>query len=380
MNLRERILAAVSGREAYPIPCDLSCNVVYPKLQAGLCRHYHVAEGDVGGLLEAVGSHLRFGWTTYCGPPLEEGLFGVTPAYPATKITKTIWGTWYGLESYTSEVSRPLAGVESLAEIENHVWPSPDLFDYDTITWGTYSHEFKEPLTEWLARNADYARVVGDPWMPVFSRIMDLCGMEHGLYLMAARPDLVHALVERIGGFLEAYYERIARATAGRADFIRFADDFASQQGMMISPNQWREYFLPLWRRLFAMARRYGLRPWLHSCGSIRPVLGDLIDAGLEVFETVQIHARDMEPGMLKREFGADLTFYGGVDTQSVLPNGSPEDVRREAMMLIETLGRGGRYILTSSHTLMDDVPVDNAVAMFEVARTYIPTAAQAPR
>ena len=202
---------------------------------------------------------------------------------------------------------------------------------------------------------------------------MDICGMQRGLFLMGARPDLIHAMVGHIGEFLEEYYRRIAQAGRGYIDFLAFGDDFASQSGMMINPDHWRDYFLPLWKRLFAIAHDHDMKALMHSCGSIRPVLGDLIDAGLDVFDVVQVTAQGMEPEGLKRDFGAHVTFYGGVDTQHVLPMGTPDQVRQEVRRLIDTLGRGGRYILASMHLLMDDVPFENVLAMYDEARSYIP-------
>lgn len=170
------------------------------------------------------------------------------------------------------------------------------------------------PWAEWATRHADTLRLAGG-FDPVFSRIMDLCGMEAGLMLMAARPDLVHALVAHIGAFLEEYYRRIAEAGQGYFDVLCFGDDFASQESLLLSPRRWREYFLPFWKRLFAVAHRHGMKAMLHSCGAVRAVLGDLIDAGLDIFEVVQITAARMDPAELKREFGAHLAFYGGMDT-----------------------------------------------------------------
>lgn len=140
---------------------------------------------------------------------------------------------------------------------------------------------------------------------------------------------------------------------------------------MLVAPNKWREYFLPLWKRLFAIAHEHGMRVGLHSCGAVRPVLSDLIDAGLDILQVVQVTAVGMDAAELKREFGRHLAFYGGMDTQHILPQGSPADVRREVRRLIDILGTDGRFILASMHFLMDDVPVENVLAMYDEARTY---------
>jgi len=109
----------------------------------------------------------------------------------------------------------------------------------------------------------------------------------------------------------------------------------------------------------------------LHSGGSVRAVIGDLIDIGLDILENVQTTCAGMDPAELKREFGHHITFYGGMDTQVVMPQCSVDEVRREVRRLIDILGENGHYIFTTSHYLMDDVSVENAVAMYEEANSY---------
>ena len=203
--------------------------------------------------------------------------------------------------------------------------------------------------------------------------VMDLCGFEQGLMHIASRPDLIEAMVAKISEFYEEFYRRLARSARGHAEFLGFGDDFAQQDGMLISPAKWRRFFLPVWKRLFAIAHDNDLQPLMHMCGSIRPILGDLIDAGLTVYQVAQFTAKNMEAADLKREFGQHLTFYGGVDTQWTMPFGSPEAVRREVRERIDVMARGGRYVLSSMHYLMDDVPIDNILAMYAEARDYRP-------
>ncbi len=372
MKARDRVLASVGGEEVLPIPVDVFRSLIFPKLEAGLCRHFGLGETDHEGVLCALGAHTRFGYPAYVGPPLAKAPFDVRVEFPNKEVVCGIWGTWEGMESFSEGFDRPLRSAETVGDIEAHAWPDPDWFDYEC--WGGRLDDLDVylPLPQWAEQYSDFARVaVG--WSPVFCRIMDLCGMQAGLMNLAARPDLVHAMVTHTGEFLEEYYRRIAQAGQGYIDFLGFGDDFAGQKGMLLSPQSWREYFLPLWERLFATAHEHGMKTWMHACGAVRPVLGDLIDVGLDVLETVQTTAVGMDPAELKREFGAHLTFYGAMDTQDLLPYGTSDDVRREVRRLVDILGKGGRYILTSMHLLMDDVPVENALAMYDEARSYRP-------
>ena len=370
MTPRDRVMAALSGQELYPVPYDVYENGVHPVLHAKLVEHYGLAEDDIEGLMKAMGACVRWTRPLYIGPPFEEGNFG-TPVYPAKKILKDIWGTWgESVATYTDTVPRPLSSAETVADIEAHPWPNPDWFDYERVGWFTDTPETHLPIAEWAKRNSDYARL-GGGWSPVFSRAMDMFGMERGLTHVADRPELIEATMAHIAGFFEEYYRRLARAGRGHFDILAWGDDFASQQAMMLRPELWRKWLLPIWKRLFAIAHENGMKAAFHSCGSVHAVLGDLVDAGLDIFENVQVKARDMDPKDLKREFGKHLAFYGGMDIQEIMPKSSPDEVRREVRRLIDILGKGGRYVLCTGHFLMDDVPLDNALAMYDEARRY---------
>lgn len=368
MKPRDRVLAAVEGREVLPVPVDIFENWFHPRLQSRLEQHFGLRASDREGLLRALGAELRWAGPSYIGPPLEEAPYQNEATYPFTTVVRGIWGTWDGLETYTEAFPRPLASAESVADVEAYAWPDPDWFDYSAMTWQGQ----KLPVAKWVRQTQDYARIVGG-WNPVFSRVMELYGFETGLTNVALRPDLIRATVAQIGAFLEVYYQRLAASARGHADFLGFGDDFADARGVIISPERWREIFLPLWKRLFAIAHENDLKPLMHMCGSVRAVLGDLIDAGLAVFEVVQVTAQGMDPVELKREFGQHLAFYGAVNTQHTLPHGSTDDVRREVRERVEVMARGGRYIMSSMHVLMDDMPVENVLAMYDEARAYQP-------
>jgi uroporphyrinogen decarboxylase len=323
-------------------------------------------------LLKALDACIRWARPLYIGPPLEEDTSGAhVPIYPALKIVKDIWGTWgEGAATYYDGLPRPLRTAETVAEVEAHPWPTPDWFDYNRVGWILDLPETYGPAAAWAARNANYARLAGG-WSPVFSKVMDLFGMETGLSNIAANPAVIETTIAHIAEFQEEYYRRFARACRGHFDILAWGDDFSSQEGLLLRPALWRKWFAPIWKRLFAIAHENDMKAALHCCGSVRAILGDLVDAGLDILEIVQVTAAGMDPKELKQEFGQHLTFYGGMDTQHILPRGSTEDVRREVRRLIDILGENGRYIFTTMHYLMDDVPMENALAMHDEIRTY---------
>jgi len=370
MNYRKRTLESLNGKDVFPVPTDVLEGFIHPSLEEKIFEKFNIEERNHDSILKKLNAHFRWAVPLYIGPPLEEGNFKIPPAWPFKKITKSIWGTWDGIQSYTGTIERPLDTAETISDIDRHNWPEANLFDYHRIgTWGTDSDSFLIP-SEWAKVNKDYTRAVGG-FLPIFCTILDLFGMDKGLLHVASRPDLIKATVRYISVFLEEYYESLANATSGFVDILAFGDDFGSQNGLLLDPQKWREYFLPTWKRLFNIAHKYGMKTQMHMCGSIRPVLGDLIDAGLDIYEIVQVTAKDMEPKGLKKDFGKDLAFYGGIDVQKLLRFGSIAKVRDEVRKTIDILGKNGKYILCSTHALTEDMPVDNVIAMYDEAQIY---------
>jgi len=121
------------------------------------------------------------------------------------------------------------------------------------------------------------------------------------------------------------------------------------------------------------LAKDDGMKVWFHCCGTFRPVIPDLIDIGMDVWETVQVHLPGNEPEVLKREYGKDITFFGAINTQRTLPYGTEEEVRAEVRERIRVLGKGGGYICGGDHTILPDVPMANVFAMIDEARKARP-------
>ena len=378
MNARQRVLQAIDGQEIWPVPTDVTGNLIHSELEDRLIQQLNVSDRE--GLFRTLGAHLRWANPCYVGPPLEKAPVQPPSAWPNEYASKNIWGAYTGLNTYSDAVvERPLGDVESVAEVERYAWPDPAWFDYTVVLpsirydagWGSSSGDGGlVPVKQWAVESAEYARVIGG-YQPIFGRICDLCGIEGTLIRTATDPDVVHAIAAHITDFMEAWYRGIAEAGQGLVDVLAFGDDFAGQNGMLIGPNKWRQYFLESWTRLFRIAHEHDMKAHFHSCGGIRPVIGDLIDAGMDVLEVVQLRAAGMDPVELKREFGAHLTFYGTVDVQEVLPNYTPPAIREEVRRLIDIFGPGGRYILTSSHLLWPEVPAENVIAMYDEATTY---------
>jgi uroporphyrinogen decarboxylase len=192
-------------------------------------------------------------------------------------------------------------------------------------------------------------------------------GMQGALVKMIAEPAVFEACVERVLAFSTSYVERFIQAVGPKLDILYLADDFASQRGLLMSPDLWRKMLKPRYAQLFALGKRAGLPIWFHACGDVSAVLPDLIDIGMDVWETVQLHTLPMPPAELKREYGRHLTFFGGVNTQR-LPFLTPSQVREEVLRCIDVLGHGGGYIVGPDHHIKPDVPPENTLALFDTA------------
>ena len=188
---------------------------------------------------------------------------------------------------------------------------------------------------------------------------------------------LDQANVERLlDALLELHFETLDNVIASVgdiADIVRFGDDLGMDSGPLMSPDTYRAIFKPRHAALNAYVHeRSDMRTFLHSCGSIHELLPDLIEAGVDIINPVQISARDMEPERLKREFGDDITFWGGgADTRKALPTGTPDEVKDHVRRNIEAFAPGGGFVFATAHNMLPDVPPENIEAMFEAVDEY---------
>lgn len=190
--------------------------------------------------------------------------------------------------------------------------------------------------------------------------------------LLASEPRKAHDFLDKLVEIHLANLERFLRAVGKHIDIVLFGDDLGMQTGPQLSPKMYREFFQPRHKLLWTRAKELaGVKVMLHCCGGIRELIPDLIDAGLDAVNPVQISCRGMQARELKTEFGKDLVFWGGgCDTQTVLPNETPERVQRHVREQVEILGPGGGFVFQQVHNILADVPPENVVAMFEAVNS----------
>ena len=157
-------------------------------------------------------------------------------------------------------------------------------------------------------------------------------------------------------------------------DVVTYADDYGTQQSQLISPAMFRKQLKPRVRVLFERIKQLAphTKQFFHSCGNVRPLIPDYIEIGTEILNPVHIRAAGMDPVALKRDFGRDVVFWGGgIDTQGVLPHGTPQDVKDDVRRNIEALAPGGGFVFNTVHNIQADVPPENVIAMLEALAEY---------
>lgn len=194
-----------------------------------------------------------------------------------------------------------------------------------------------------------------------------LRGMENTFLDTLASPELSNDLLSKAAAFAIEIGEMACERFP--LDWFWTGDDVGGQQSMMLSPELWREMIKPHLKNIFDVGKKRGLWVAYHSCGSIYPIIPDLIEIGLDVLNPIQCNCPGMNPFDLKREFGNKLSFMGGVDTQYLLPYGTSEEVYRGTMKLVDRMTRdGGGFILAASHAVPPETPVENIFAMYSAA------------
>jgi uroporphyrinogen decarboxylase len=197
--------------------------------------------------------------------------------------------------------------------------------------------------------------------------------MDNFLMDLVAEPEKVEALLDALMDRHLAVLAQACRAVGDVADVIRFGDDLGTNGGPFMSPKTYRELFKPRHTLLCDYVHKHSkMKTFLHSCGSIRALMPDLIEAGYDVINPMQTTCKGMEAEGLKADFGKDICFWGGgCDTKAVLPQGSPAEVKDHVKRRLEILMPGGGFVFNTVHNILPEVPPQNIVAMFEAIEEF---------
>lgn len=385
MSPRERVLTALNHQQPDRCPVDfLATNEVWDKLIA----HFEPDAAAVGqsdyfdpqreAILRRLDVDCRVvSYDMFCNPPADalapdatiewwDVLSRSTPCRMWRQVLpdgtmKEIFGRHMRVVrnqtgAYEETCSYPLADYTTVDTLKSYRFPDPDWWDYTALP----------AVIDHLNREQPYH--VRFRIGSVFEVAWQLRGMAAFMTDMAMEPDIPKYIMERLTDIYVENTRRVLDIAGDKLDAVYFYDDVASQKSLLISKGMWGEFIRPCHERIIEVAKRYGKTVMYHSDGAMRPLLPQLIDMGVDVLNPVQADAKGMEPEGLKADFGDKLSFHGGIDIIETLPKGTVDDVRAEVSERIRVLGKDGGYVLCSSHHIQSDTPLENVLAMYDLA------------
>lgn len=356
MHARERTLAAIHHKQADRPPLYVSLT---PQLAEKLSDLAGVPYEEPYDAMESSRiSHM--GLLTQMGVDV----VAIAPAAPPSAPTRTLsdgrtvneWGMVFKEVGIYSEFDEhPLAKASTEADILNYPFP-------DALAPGRF--ELAEKMLDQYGQSH---AVIGDVETMFFELSWYMTGYEKFLMDLLTEAAYISPLMDKI----MHYIIDAGKILLGMGvDILWCGDDFGGQNGMLIDPVTWRKQIKPRIKYMFEEFRKVqpNVKLAWHSCGSILSIIPDFIELGLDILNPIQPLAKGMDPVFLKREYGKDLTFFGGIDVQELLPRGTPESIKDEVRRRIGILGKDGGYIVAPAHNIQPDTPVENVLALFEAA------------
>ena len=258
----------------------------------------------------------------------------------------------------------PLKNARTIIEIENYPWP-----DLDDPTRVAHIHS----KAKQLADENQYS-IMGIPWLLFpFERAISMQGMDSFLLNMAMEPDFAKTLLAKITECCKRMMGKFLEEAGGFLDMIKIGDDLGTQESLLISPKMYREMLKPFHADLINFIKqRTAAKVFFHTDGDVYDLIEDLIEIGVDILNPIQTSAGRMSDlKQLKAQFGGRIVFCGAIDTHTVLPHGSPVDVQKEVRRVIRDLGPGGGFMVSSVHTIMNDVPAENVLAMVDAVEKF---------
>lgn len=358
MTSKQRFIQAINHKKPDHPPVFATCT---PQVAEKMSTHLRLPyEEPMDSLLSTRISHMDL--LTRLG----NDAVGIAACAPTDNPTTTDndgiitneWGMQFKPKGlYNEFCAYPLEKATSPEDIKNYPFPlvnAPGRFEAAKATIEKYGNNYA---------------VIGDLECAIFETAWYLTGLEKFMMDMAMDMPYLNVLLDKI---LEINTETGLEMIKMGTDMIWAGDDFGSQNGMIMHPDTWRKVFKPRIKIMFDAFKKENPKikiAW-HSCGSIIPIIPDFIEIGLDILNPIQPLATGMEPEFLKKEYGKDLIFFGGIDVQHLLPYETPDRVKSEVKRIAHILGEGGGYIIAPAHNVQDDTSVENVLAFFEAIKS----------
>ena len=344
MTSRERVLRTIKRQTVDRLPVNY---LGTPEIDARLKEHFNVKTNNE--FLDILGVDIRVIAPQYVGPDLSiaeeyciKDEFGII-----RKRVKNEAGVYY------EPVNLPWKCLETVEEVDALDWPNLGMYDFSTIK--AQCEQFK-----------DKCIVYGRPGLPgTINSIAFGRGVEQVMMDIALREPVYLALKNKRFQICFDIAKRVLEKADGKIDILWIGNDLGSQRGLLISPQDFNELYAPEIRAFCDLAHRHGAYCMMHSCGSTHVIFPNLIELGLDIYDTVQPEADGMDPAILKERFGGQLCFHGTISTQKTLPFGTVDDVEKEVKNRMELFSDGG-CIIAPSHNIQPDTPLKNILKIYE--------------
>jgi len=352
MTPKERIRAALEHKDTDRVPTTMSCvGTAWENL-----RNYLNVETNEDVMLHFEIDTRIMAIPPYIGPKIEPFKNEQNETVYTHPFGYQYINKWNGVEYNSHIVSHPYDVMQTMEDFERFDgWFNPDHYDYNAVTEFVKQHEDKAIRIGWPG-----------PYQ-VFTHLYDT---EDFYVKMYEEPELVKAMLDKYCKATYEIYERMYEAANNKVDIIYCCDDYGTQISTLFSPSMWNEFFAENTKMFVEQAHRYGAYYMQHSCGAIRGILPNLAACGIDALDPIQ-KVVGMEVDSLKAEYGKQICFQGGIDTQHILPRGTPEEVYAETTRVIKALYKNGGYILCGSQDFEGDVPPENICALYEAAKQF---------
>jgi uroporphyrinogen decarboxylase len=336
------------------------------EIDTRLCKAYRC--GSKNDLLDTLDVDFRYiAGPKFIGPPLKVHADGSEDDLWGVPRRRVYFGEGDFRGSYENVTKSPLEHAQTVADVENYThWPDLDWYDYSEIADQCDAVHAQHRVVLFMGDRLNrFAQL---------KPMMYIRGVEQTLADLARKNSPVFdAILEKISTFYTEYLHRILKAAKGKIDVIVTGDDFGQQDGLICSPRSWRSKLLPGFRNYLQIAKQAGATTMHHTCGSVIPIIDDMIGAGLDILNPIQPQTAGMDPEALKRGWGDRIIFHGGISLQRALRFGTPSEVETEVARACQVLGENGGYIICTAHNLNADLQTANIQALFDAYRKYTP-------
>ena len=378
MNARERLITALEHREPDRVPFDLGASLItgiHKTAYKNFTDFLNVPEKelkifDVVQQISTPSEELlqKIGVDTRNLSPLASSQWTLNYSEDAEyRYFTDEWGIVWRMPLdngfYFDMYKNPMAEIDTLEGLADYQFPNPT---DDARFVGLR----QRALVEYEKGNAIVMSSMSAGIMELGAWLR---GFENFFMDLALRPEFTRALLNKVYEIKRQYWEKVLNEVGDLIQVVQEADDLGSQNSLLISPKMYRKFIKPLHKDLFEFIHsKTKAKVFIHSCGAVADLIPDLIDSGVDILNPVQLSARNMDPVKLKQEFGKDIVFWGGgIDTQSILPKGSPTQVREAVKRQIEILAPGGGFVFNTVHNIQPDVPPENLMAMVEALHEF---------